>query len=111
MFHRNCLSEYSKEKIINKLIPFNCPQEGCKAEITGEEVGEFLPKDLKEKYDDFAFHNYVDAHMDDTSWCPTPGCSAVFTFDAALTDYRCPACKKHYCLACKCEFHTNFTCA
>lgn len=48
--------------------------------------------------------------MEDTSWCPTPGCSAVFTFDAALTDYKCPACKKYYCLACKCEFHTGLSC-
>ena len=48
--------------------------------------------------------------MEDTSWCPTPGCSAVFAFDEALTEYRCPACKKNYCLRCKCEYHQNMSC-
>lgn len=48
--------------------------------------------------------------MEDTSWCPTPGCSAVFTFDEQLTEYACPTCKNKYCLRCKCEFHTEFTC-
>ena len=48
--------------------------------------------------------------MEDTSWCPTPGCRVVFAFDAALTEYKCPTCLKHYCLSCKCEFHTGVSC-
>lgn len=56
------------------------------------------------------FQNYVEDHMRDTSWCPTPGCKAVFTFDEGLDNYKCPSCKKHYCLNCKCEMHVGVTC-
>lgn len=45
------------------------------------------------------------------SWCPTAGCTAVFEFDEALDNYRCPACKKHYCLKCRCQYHTGMSCA
>lgn len=30
MYHKGCLAEYSKEKIFNKHIPFNCPHEDCR---------------------------------------------------------------------------------
>jgi hypothetical protein len=110
MLHRQCFNAYAKEKINNKQIPFGCPQEDCRYEIAAEEINTFLAKELREKYEDFGFHNYVEEHMLDTSWCPTPGCSAVYAFDEALTEYKCPACSKHYCLSCKCEFHTNLTC-
>lgn len=46
-----------------------------------------------------------------TSWCPTAGCTAVFESDEALDNYRCPACRKHYCLKCRCQYHTGMTCA
>lgn len=53
----------------------------------------------------------MESNAKDTSWCPTPGCQAVFCFDAALDNYRCPSCKHHYCLRCKCEMHAELTCA
>jgi len=56
------------------------------------------------------FQVYVEHNTGDTSWCPTPGCQAVFAFDEALTNYKCPTCKKHYCLRCKCEMHTGVSC-
>lgn len=45
------------------------------------------------------------------SWCPTPGCTAVFSHEGDLDNYRCPVCKKHYCLSCRCEYHRGQTCA
>ena len=56
------------------------------------------------------FHSYVEGNLENTSWCPTPGCSAVFAYEGGLDNYKCPACKKHYCLACKCEMHNGITC-
>lgn len=56
------------------------------------------------------FQVYVEHNNMDTQWCPTPGCQAVFAFDEALTNYKCPTCKKHYCLRCKCEMHTGLNC-
>lgn len=50
-------------------------------------------------------------HNSDTSWCPTAGCTSVFSFDEALDNYKCPACKKHYCLRCKCDYHYGMSCA
>lgn len=46
-----------------------------------------------------------------TAWCPTAGCTAVFSFDEELDNYKCPACQKHYCLRCRCDYHYGMTCA
>jgi hypothetical protein len=110
MYHRECFEAYSREKIATKNFPLRCPNGDCNIELLPEEVNEYLSKELREKYDEFVFQNYVEKNMGDTSWCPTPGCQAVFTFDAALDNYKCPSCQKHYCLACKCEMHTGMSC-
>lgn len=48
---------------------------------------------------------------ENTIWCPTPKCGAVFENDKSLDHYRCPNCKKHYCLKCKNPYHRGKTCA
>ena len=63
------------------------------------------------KYYEFTFHTYVEKNVGNTSWCPTPGCTSVFSYDNVLEEFRCPACKKNYCLKCKCDMHYGVTCA
>ena len=53
----------------------------------------------------------MEKNVGNTAWCPTAGCQAVFEFDEDLDNYRCPACKKHYCLRCRCDYHVGMTCA
>ena len=74
MYHRACFEGYSKEKISTKTFPLRCPAEECAVELLPEEVSEFLSRELREKYDEFTFQNYVERNTADTSWCPTPGC-------------------------------------
>jgi hypothetical protein len=71
----------------------------------------YIDGELKEKYLKFTFNKYVESNTGSVSWCPTAGCTAVFEFDEALDNYRCPNCHKHYCLKCRCEYHTGMSCA
>ena len=71
---------------------------------------EFLPRELVEKYHQFMFQSYVDVNASDANWCPTPGCTAAFINDKNVTEYKCRACEKHYCLVCKCEMHVGMSC-
>ena len=49
-------------------------------------------------------------HSKMSSWCLTPDCPFVFTYDEDIKEYKCPVCKKHYCLNCKCIFHHGQSC-
>jgi len=45
------------------------------------------------------------------SCCPTPNCDFMFEFDKTDgTDFKCPSCKKKYCLVCRVPFHEKMTC-
>lgn len=39
-----------KESILNKKFPLKCPFEECSKHIETEDIQEYLPKDLVEKY-------------------------------------------------------------
>jgi len=71
----------------------------------------YIDGELREKYEKFSFNKFIEGNVSNFSWCPTAGCSAVFEFDEALNKYRCPSCKKHYCLKCRCLYHVGMTCA
>lgn len=85
--------------------------EGCGRKLGVTDIYGYIEGDLKEKYQKFSFNKFVEQNNSSTAWCPTAGCPAVFCFDEQLDNYRCPACKKHYCLRCKCEYHSGMTCA
>lgn len=87
-----------------------CPLEGCGKILDTSDVYQYADPDLKAKFDKFSFNKFVEKDGS-TTWCPTAGCSAVFQFDQGLDNYRCPACKKHYCLKCRCIYHNGMTCA
>ena len=41
------------------MFPLLCPTEECGVELLIEEVNEYLSRELRDKYDEFVFHNYV----------------------------------------------------
>ena len=85
--------------------------EECKSYLTVNDVEAYVDADLMEKYYNFSLNKYVESGNNMTSWCPTAGCSAVFEYDEALDNYRCPVCRKHYCLMCRTDYHYGMTCA
>ena len=47
----------------------------------------------------------------DMHCCPTPDCNCVFVREKEVKEFKCPTCKKHYCLDCKVLWHQGQTCA
>lgn len=77
-----------------------CTEEGCEKDIPLNDIQEYIPKELLDKYYEFSLHNLVDKNHG-MNWCPTPGCRAIFEAEANLEEYRCPSCGKEYCLKCR----------
>ena len=110
IFHRQCIREHIAALVNEKKVDIDCPA-GCGGKLTVADVHEFIDGDLRVKYEKFSFDVYVGKNQADSSWCPTPGCTAAFSWEEELDNYRCPACKMHYCLKCKCNYHYGVTCA
>ena len=86
-----------------------CPDASCKAEISDLDLKELLSEEDYEKYSAFALNSAVAAQKD-LSWCPTADCSYAFVLDKDQTEFECPTCKKHYCMACRVPFHEGLSC-
>ncbi len=72
----------------------------------------FVDPETRQKWDEYSFKKAVEANPEDYSFCPTPDCKYVFVWEGRRdsNELRCPICSKHYCLNCRCEFHTGETC-
>jgi len=101
---------YLHDKIDRKDFPIICPSEKCKKDMQIPDISELLSKEKMEKFMEFSFSNFIDS-KDDSSWCPTTDCKYVFVLeDEKDGDFKCPLCKKNYCLNCRVLFHKKMTC-
>ncbi|KAL4481839.1 hypothetical protein ABPG74_007928 [Tetrahymena malaccensis] len=110
IFHKICLSKHCNALINKKQLPINCPHFECLLPLQQNEIKEILSEVDFEKYEKFTLQNYIDSNADEISWCPTPNCEYAFVIDSNQTNFKCPTCKKSYCLTCKCDFHEGQTC-
>ena len=110
MFHPACISEYLEDAITQRNFPLLCPFGTCKAEIRELDLQERLSPELYSKYEEFCFKAYVERNNQEMSCCPTPDCPYVFIWTQEDPHFECAACKKHYCLRCKGEWHKDMTC-
>jgi len=110
-FHTSCLREFLKNEIEGRKFPIYCPLgKECGKEITQMDMGELLDKGLVDKYYEHSLQQYVDSHADEVFCCPTPDCKYAFAKDDDDTNFKCPICKKNYCLNCRVLFHKTMTC-
>lgn len=110
MFHPACIIEFLEDAINQRRFPLICPFGTCKAEVVEIDLQERLSPDLYAKYEEFCFKAYVERNNQEMSCCPTPDCPYVFIWTQEDPHFECPACKKHYCLRCKGDWHKNMTC-
>ena len=111
MFHPACISEYLEEEITQRRFPLLCPFGTCKTEVRELDLQERLSAEMYEKYEEFCFKSYVERNNQEMSCCPTPDCPYVFIWTQEDPHFECLACKRHYCLRCKGDWHQNLTCA
>ena len=76
------------------------------------DVADILEDDEVTKFSEYSFKRLIELHPEDYSFCPTPGCDYIFLWDkdSDSNDFTCPHCEKHYCLNCRCDFHTGISC-
>lgn len=110
-FHSECLSTYLRTELTKRKFPIKCPFVGCKDDVSTDDVSEHLSEEEMGKYWEFTLGNYIDSHLDELTWCPTPDCKYAFIFDKNESQFLCPKCSKEYCMNCRCDYHTNMTCA
>ncbi len=96
----------------DKKYPLRCPNDKCKVELSMADISEFLDRADLLVYLDYSFKHEVEANPAMYSFCPTPDCTYVFVWDKDEddNDFSCPVCEEHYCLSCRCIFHTDMTC-
>jgi len=111
LYHSKCLSRYLVIEIDARKFPLCCPM--CKDEVSALDIKEILSKDALKKWEEYTFKKMVESNPKEFSFCPTPNCPYVFIWEEEEKDthFHCPGCKKDYCLHCRCEYHTNQSCA
>ena len=62
-------------------FPLRCPQDGCQAEASENDIKAILPPSLFEKYQSHTLKSYADQHGGSVSWCPTPNCGYMFFYE------------------------------
>lgn len=95
---------------------------GCKKMIDPRDLHFLLSFDDLQKYEMMGLSSIVTKGKGEFCYCPTPGlqqvlnnifpdCGYIFLYMGEEDDdFVCEKCKKHYCLKCKCPYHTNVTC-
>jgi len=110
-FCRECLSQFFETMINSKSFPILCPNLPCRKEIPDHDFRNILSKELLSKYEQFTLGLVLEKNPNDFSHCLTPDCSfAFFRGPDDPIQFRCPVCKKSYCLECKIPFHNGQTC-
>jgi len=97
--------------INSKSFPILCPNLPCRKEIPDHDFRNILSNELLKKYEQFTLGLALEKNPNDFSHCLTPDCSfAFFRGPDDPIQFRCPVCKKSYCLEYKSPFHNGQTC-
>ena len=62
------------------------------------------------KLENISLNYLVENYPNEITYCPTPGCKYICSYDKNEFNLICPLCHKSYCLQCKTEWHQNLTC-
>ena len=115
-FHGKCLIDYVESELNNNHFPIRCPVclDDKRHEVNYKIILDILlinDKDnLAQKLEAKSLNYLAENNPEDVSFCPTPGCNYMCSFDRNEFHLDCPLCKKSYCLKCKTEWHKGMTC-
>eukprot|EP00656_Telonema_subtile_P035646 TRINITY_DN39604_c0_g1_i1.p2 TRINITY_DN39604_c0_g1~~TRINITY_DN39604_c0_g1_i1.p2 ORF type:complete len:185 (+),score=48.81 TRINITY_DN39604_c0_g1_i1:310-864(+) len=76
----------------------------------GNDVLRCLDEEQRARYQRLSVQKYVEAE-EDTTCCPTAGCSFSFAWDPENRKLECPVCDSSFCLVCRVSpWHTGVRC-
>ena len=116
----DCAGAYVKSKVDDGDVTekaLKCPLgKECDKDkaLTPNEVYAVLahdPKTLK-KYEDYSLKRYLEGHRESIFMCPTKGCENALEIPPGRSaePFECPACRVHFCTACKQKWHQGMSC-
>ena len=114
--HGICFIEYITEELNNNHFPIKCPfcKDNKRHEINYKIVLDILLLNNKDnialKLENISLNYLVENYPNEITYCPTPGCKYICSYDKNEFNLICPLCHKSYCLQCKTEWHQNLTC-
>ena len=108
-----CIGQYASIKVKDGEISKKqlcCPDEGCKAPLTPNDVEGVLTHaddgaELWAKFDEFRLTRYVEEE-DTSHHCPGAGCGYMFFVGRGdPSKFDCPQCSNAFCMLCKEKWH------
>jgi ariadne-1 len=106
-YHADCINKYLVSEVDGQKLPIKCPN--CQVNFLESDILERLDADYRKKYYEASVKAVATMNPEVYSCCPTPGCSYIFE-PSGQTSFTCPCCRKYYCLRCRVEFHSEYTC-
>jgi len=107
----NCLKSFFQNEIENKVFPVLCPNTTCRKEVAERDIRAVVTSDLWNKYETFSIKSAIEKYPNSFLYCPTPDCPYVFFQGKNDPGYfKCPTCKKAYCINCKVPYHDDLSC-
>ena len=107
-FHEDCLREYLEDNVDGKYFPIECPKLDCGKKLRLVDLMEVLDQDYLEDYVILSLKIFTDKN-ERVVCCPTAGCSYAFLGNNE-SHFKCPVCKKDYCLKCQMDWHQGVDC-
>ncbi|OMJ93240.1 hypothetical protein SteCoe_3818 [Stentor coeruleus] len=106
-YHADCINKYLTNEVDGQNVPIKCPS--CQVYLLESDILERLDENYRKKYYQASVKIVATMNPEIYSCCPTPGCSYAFE-TSGFTSFTCPCCKKYYCLRCRVEYHSEYTC-
>eukprot|EP00929_Paragymnodinium_shiwhaense_P077155 TRINITY_DN39714_c0_g1_i1.p1 TRINITY_DN39714_c0_g1~~TRINITY_DN39714_c0_g1_i1.p1 ORF type:complete len:466 (+),score=65.26 TRINITY_DN39714_c0_g1_i1:73-1470(+) len=105
-FCHNCLKQYIIMKVKEKTAPLKCCGLKCEAEIDSSLVLRIAGRQVADAHE----KDLVEAAMRNKTFCPFPGCGAVYDLDESVSQVQCLECWKVFCGNCRVAWHDGLTC-
>lgn len=110
-----CLQGYLQSSLESRKFPLKCVGHQDTTTCTAEFSIPFIEKTLsKTDMDDLftaAFGDFVQLHLRQYQYCPTPGCGSVYSTTTTGGMVTCSECFVGICTTCNVEAHDGQTCA
>ncbi|KAL8093813.1 E3 ubiquitin-protein ligase RSL1-like [Apium graveolens] len=107
----DCVCEYVKSKIQDKITRISCPVSGCNGSLDPEHCRSILAPKVLDKWGDELCEALISAP--DKFYCPFIDCSALLIkgpdFEE-IVESECPLCHKMFCAKCMVPWHSGIKC-
>ncbi|XP_022731385.1 probable E3 ubiquitin-protein ligase RNF217 [Durio zibethinus] len=106
-----CTVKYIESKLDDNVTRIPCPVTNCQGLLEPDFCRDILPRDLFNRWGKALCESAFLGS--EKIYCPYKDCSALLINDGknATKNFRCPFCKRVFCVQCKVAWHSGVDCA